>query len=129
MILGVGAPSPSRVERGVDARFGRMTPAVIAAGAAAIAGDYWTVWPAVFHANMAAARLASPRRIFGLTYRSEATDALWCAPGRTAVVVSAPGDGSAAAVAAAHGAALTPRAGTPDAMLFDARVAPLPAVR
>jgi len=125
----VGTPSLSRVERGFDARFGRTTPAVIDAGAAAIAGDYWTVWSAVFHANMAAARRASPAQVFGLAYRSEATDALWCVPGTVAVVASAPGDESAVAVAARHGVALTPRAQTPDATLFDARVAPLPANR
>ena len=77
----------------------------------------------------AAARLASPRQVFGLTYRSEATDALWCAPGTTEIVVSAPGDGSAIAVAARHGIALTPRARTPDATLFDARAASLRAGR
>jgi hypothetical protein len=42
-----------------------------------IVGDYWTVWPAVFHANLASYGQAGRRVVFGLSYRSDPTNPLW----------------------------------------------------
>jgi hypothetical protein len=73
-----GPPSPARVVRTIDRKFGMLTPDIIGNGATVIVGDYWTVWPAVFHANLVLYRNGdSARRVYGLTYRSEATDPLW----------------------------------------------------
>jgi hypothetical protein len=104
-----GTPSLGRVERGIDERFGGLTAAVLRSGATVIAGDYWRVWPAVFHANLALARTHTHARIFGLAYRSEDTDALWRIPGRQLLIAAAPGDATVVSVADEHGVAATLR--------------------
>jgi hypothetical protein len=76
-VMSYGVPSMKRLRTAIDARFGRMTPHVVAVGATVVVGDYWTVWPAVFHANLVLYEQSAPSRVFGLTYRSEATEALW----------------------------------------------------
>ena len=53
VVVRYGTPSLARVERDIDSRFGRQTAAVLRSGATVVAGDYWRVWPAVFHANLA----------------------------------------------------------------------------
>jgi hypothetical protein len=119
-----GPPSPARVSRRIDAQFGRLTPGVVASGAVAIAGDYWAVWPAVFHANVALWRSASSQRVFGLTYRSEATDYLWAVPGGRFVVAGAEDDESAVPVAARHDVVLRLRDRTPPVALYEGRLSP-----
>jgi hypothetical protein len=101
-----GVPSLERLERGVDDRFGRETAAVLRSGATVIAGDYWRVWPAVFHANLELARRRTHARVFGLAYRSEATDDLWKTAGKQ-LVAAAADDSSVAAVAGEHGVTVT----------------------
>ena len=102
-----GMPSLGRVERSIDERFGGLTASVLHSGATVIAGDYWRVWPAVFHANLELARTHRPGRIFGLAFRSEATDVLWKIPGRPVLIAGATGDPSVTAVAEEHGVAAT----------------------
>jgi len=72
-----GVPSVGRLRRTIDREFGAMTPYVEMTGATVIAGDYWTVWPAVFHANLASYGHAGRHVVFGLSYRSDATNPLW----------------------------------------------------
>ena len=81
-----GTPSLGRIERDFDDRFGRQTAAVLHSGATVIAGDYWRVWPAVFHANLALARTHVHARVFGLAYRSDETDPLWKTPGQQVLI-------------------------------------------
>ena len=52
---GYGFPSPRRVRADID-RLSVLTPDVLAAGCTHIAGNYWTVWPAIFHVNLALLR-------------------------------------------------------------------------
>ena len=106
-VVQYGTPSFGRVERGIDARFGGLTPAVLRSGATVIAGDYWRVWPAVFHANLALARAHSQARVFGLAPRSEATDALWKIAGQRTLIAAAPGDASVGPTAEEHGVAIS----------------------
>lgn len=47
-----GCPSPAVPRAVIDERFGRHTSDILAADVDAVAGDYWRVWPAVFHANL-----------------------------------------------------------------------------
>jgi hypothetical protein len=54
-----------------------------------LAGDYWTVWPAVFHANMVLYERAGHVGVFGLTYRSDQTDKMWLERTKTGPVVLA----------------------------------------
>jgi hypothetical protein len=102
-----GTPSLGRVAGGIDARFGGQTAAVVRSGATVIAGDYWRVWPAVFHVNLVLSRTHSHARVFGLAYRSEETDALWKVAGRRVLIAASPGDASVGPIADEHGIAVT----------------------
>jgi hypothetical protein len=116
-----GVPSLSRIDRGLDDRFGRQSGDILRAGATVIAGDYWRVWPAVFHANLTLARAHARSRVFGLAYRSQETDMLWKNLGRDAVVAGWPDDRSIGTVAAEHGITVTPLAHLPEIELYTAR--------
>ena len=76
-VASYGVPSVGRLRRTIDREFGAMTPYVETTGATVIVGDYWTVWPAVFHANLASYGQAGRHVVFGLSYRSDATNPLW----------------------------------------------------
>ncbi|MGH9144394.1 MAG: hypothetical protein ACRD2I_24910, partial [Vicinamibacterales bacterium] len=102
-----GRPSLDRVERGFDDRFGRTTAAVLHSGATVIGGDYWRVWPAVFHANLTLSRTHTRGRIFGLAYRSEETDPLWKNTGNQILIAAWPDDRTVASVADEHGVHIT----------------------
>jgi hypothetical protein len=117
-IVGYGSPSVGRIERGFDDRFGRQTAAVLRSGATVIAGDYWRVWPAVFHANLTLARTHVHARVFGLALRSEETDRLWKSAGETVLIAGWSDDRSLEGVAAEHGIAITPLAHLPEIDLF-----------
>jgi len=117
-IVGYGSPSVGRIERGFDDRFGRQTAAVLRSGATVIAGDYWRVWPAVFHANLTLARTHVHARVFGLALRSEETDRLWKSAGETVLIAGWSDDRSLEGVAAEHGIAITPLAHLPEIDLY-----------
>jgi hypothetical protein len=78
--LTYGPPRPAQVRKTLDRRLGLLTPEVMNTGAAVVAGDYWTVWPAVFHANLTLADRPDRRAIYGFAFRSEATNDLWPRP-------------------------------------------------
>jgi hypothetical protein len=84
-----GAPSMKRLNRTIDEQMGSYSADVLAARATVIAGDYWTVWPAVFHANLTSYRNGTFVTVYGLTYRSEPTNALWSGATRARGVVVA----------------------------------------
>ena len=117
-IFRYGSPSVGRIERGFDDRFGRQTAAVLRSGATVIAGDYWRVWPAVFHVNLTLAKTHVHARVFGLAYRSEETDPLWKSAARQILVAGWPDDRTVAAVAAQHGVAVTLLTHLPDIDLY-----------
>jgi len=107
-VASFGVPSLARVDRGLDDRFGRQSGAIVHAGATVIAGDYWRVWPAVFHANLSLARAHTRAQVFGLAFRSEETDAMWKAGASRVRIAGWPDDRSIAMVAAEHGVTITP---------------------
>jgi len=72
-----GAPSPARVRADLDRVAGRLTEDVLAARCNLVAGSYWSVWPAVWHAGLVARERGEPRPIFGITHRSNPTVASW----------------------------------------------------
>jgi len=76
--------------------YGSMTPDVVETKATVIAGDYWTVWPAVFHANMYLYEKGRRETVFGLAQRSEITHSLWLRSGKTSVVIAKHAERSAA---------------------------------
>jgi hypothetical protein len=117
-IVRYGPPSPAHVDRSLDERVGRQTAAVLQSGATVIAGDYWRVWPAVFHANLALARAHKRARVFGLAYRSEETDPLWKKAGQQILVAGSRDDRSVIGVAAEHGVAIGLLAHLPEIDLY-----------
>jgi hypothetical protein len=71
-----GTPSPRRVRADLD-RLGTLTPDVLAAGCTHLAGNYWTVWKTVFHANLTLYERGDPRTIWGVTFRGQPASDLW----------------------------------------------------
>ena len=59
-VVAFGPPSPARVRADLDARLGTWTEDVLAARCDLVAGDYWSVWPAVWHAGWQAHRRGVP---------------------------------------------------------------------
>jgi hypothetical protein len=76
-LLSFGAPSLQAVRDGIDHKFGRYSADIVAGGATHIAGGYWDVWPAVFHANLVLHEKYAPGTIWGITYRGEVTQPDW----------------------------------------------------
>ena len=72
-----GWPSVATVRRDLDQKFGAMTEDLLAARATCLAGNYWTVWPAVFHANMTLRDRGESRMVWGLTFRSQPSYERW----------------------------------------------------
>jgi hypothetical protein len=42
-----------------------------------VSGEYWSVWPVIWHAALAAHERGSGRAVWGWTARSQHTDSLW----------------------------------------------------
>lgn len=80
-----GAPSLQGVREDLDRVAGRRTQAFLEARCDLVAGDYWTVWPSVWHANAALAARGEPRRIWGLSHRCRPTAPQWQALPRDAL--------------------------------------------
>ena len=77
VVLKFGPPSPSGVRVILDKRFGTYTNDVLTSGCTHICGDFWKVWPAIFHVNMVLYEQGSRRRVWGITNRSEPTQDKW----------------------------------------------------
>ena len=52
---------------------GGLTPDVLAANCTHIAGQYWTIWPSVFHANMVLHERGERRTVWGMGFRCDPT--------------------------------------------------------
>jgi len=72
-----GGPSPARVRADLDRVAGRHTADVLAAGCRLVAGDYWSVWPAVWHAALVSYERGVPGGAWGVTHRTNATVMAW----------------------------------------------------
>ena len=76
-IVGFGLPSLTGVRQDIDRQLGQRTAELLAANCTHIAGNYWDVWPAMFHANLVLHERGETRVLWGLSNRSLATKALW----------------------------------------------------
>jgi hypothetical protein len=85
-----GPPSITQVRRALDQHYGHMTGEILATRAMVLAGDYWTVWPAVFHANLVLYERGEHEIIYGLTNRSDVTNPLWADVPPDQLCVAAP---------------------------------------
>jgi hypothetical protein len=72
-----GPASPQRVRQALAGRLGTCTDDILASGCTHVIGSYWTVWPAVFHANLVLHERGSSRIIWGISHRSRPTRDLW----------------------------------------------------
>ena len=80
-----GAPSLAGVREDLTRVAGARTQAILEARCDLIAGDYWTVWPSVWHANAALAERGEARRIWGIAHRCSPTAPQWQALPREAL--------------------------------------------
>src|SRR5262249_25382614 len=76
-IVGFGLPSLAGVRQDIDRHLGQRTAELLAANCTYIAGNYWDVWPAMFHANLVLYERGETRVLWGLSGRSHITKALW----------------------------------------------------
>jgi len=77
IFAGYRLPSLSRVRTTLDRELGGRTADILESRCDYVAGDYWKVWPAVFHANLVLYERKERKTIWGVTYRSTATQHLW----------------------------------------------------
>jgi hypothetical protein len=76
-VYSYGLPSLNTVRADLDANAGKYTQDILDSGATHIAGNYWKVWPAVFHANLVLHERGEGPRVWGLTIRSGPTQKYW----------------------------------------------------
>jgi hypothetical protein len=76
-LLTWGWPSPAGVRADLDRVAGALTEDVRTAGCQLIAGDYWSVWPAVWHARLVAYQRGDGVAPWGVTHRTGATVLQW----------------------------------------------------
>jgi hypothetical protein len=72
-----GWPSFANARRAVDGSLGRLSHDLIAARCTHVVGDYWAVWPRVYHANLVHHELQDGQRTWGITFRSSSTQSVW----------------------------------------------------
>jgi hypothetical protein len=96
--LSFGMPSLHQVRADLDRRCGAYSADLLACGCSHFAGNYWRVWPSVFHANLLAHEQHERRMIWGVTYRGEATWRKWRHMPPEDVRVALPADGDAEAI-------------------------------
>ena len=85
-----GVPSLARVRADLDAAAGRLTPDVLAARCDLVAGSYWSVWPAVWHAGLVRRERGDGRGLWGISHRSNPTLDAWGARRGPALRVCVP---------------------------------------
>jgi hypothetical protein len=78
-LLAYGPPSLRRVRADLDRVAGRHTEDVLAARCQLVAGDYWSVWPAVFHAALVSRERGTPWPVWGISHRANPTVPRWTA--------------------------------------------------
>jgi len=61
----------------LDEHMGSCTEDILAARCTHVAGNYWKVWPAVYHANFILHERHENRMVWGIAGRSELTRQLW----------------------------------------------------
>ena len=109
---GHGFPSPSRVRADLDRTCGGLTADILEARCTHVAGDYWSAWPAVFHANLVRSERGDPGMVWGLTFRAHPSSRRWRAMPRDRLRIAVPeGDPMAERWIASYGLSPTIEAG------------------
>jgi hypothetical protein len=89
-----GFPSPDRPRRDLNALTGRWTADLFAANVDAVGGDYWIVWPIVYHANMVRQQNGDDRFVYAVTLRSKVLLREWKQTHCGELRVAVPKDGN-----------------------------------
>jgi hypothetical protein len=89
-LLAYGPPSLGRVRADLDRVAGGHTEDVLSARCQLVAGDYWSVWPAVFHAALVSRERGVPRPVWGLSHRANPTVPQWAALPRAELRICRP---------------------------------------
>jgi len=76
-VYSYGVPSVAKVRKDIDQQWGGATKEILSVHANVIAGSYFRVWPAVYHANLVLYEQGQRKRIFGLTIRDGPTRKSW----------------------------------------------------
>jgi hypothetical protein len=76
-LIGYGSPSLQGVRAQLDRTLGTCTGDILAARCTHVAGNYWTVWPVVFHANLTLYEQGGVGSVWGITTRCEETLGRW----------------------------------------------------
>lgn len=72
-----GLPSLERVRTALQEAAGQVSGEVLAERCTHVTGDYYHVWPTVFHANLLLADQGAPYTVWGIAQRSLPTADLW----------------------------------------------------
>jgi hypothetical protein len=72
-----GWPSLARVRADLDGTLGRCTADVTAGDCEFICGDYYQVWPAVYHANLVLHERGEDRTVWGVAKRGQPMSHRW----------------------------------------------------
>lgn len=71
-VTSCGFPDASRTRAILAERMGALSEDVVASGCDGVVGDYWTVWPAVFHTNLVLHEQANRRLpVWAATFRAD----------------------------------------------------------
>lgn len=105
--LRFGPPSLAYVGQRLSAHAGVLGEEALAAQCTHVAGDYWSVWPAVLFVAWRRYEVGDPRPIFGAAHRAEATRANWDRAAKPWRYCALPGQAHLAGRILAHFAAPT----------------------
>ena len=72
-----GLPSTSLPRRFLEERFGAYTAQILEWNPTGIIGDYWRVWPTVFHVHWKQLETGKRSEFYGLSHRSFSTRHMW----------------------------------------------------
>lgn len=72
-----GPPSISGVKADLDRTLGTMTADILSAECTHVLGNFWDVWPAVYHANLTLAERGEARVVWGIAHRAEPARRHW----------------------------------------------------
>jgi hypothetical protein len=76
-LIGFHSSSVKKVRSDLERTLGQRTTDILAAGCTHVAGDYWKVWPDVFHANLVLREQGEKRTVWGIAFRGLLTRPLW----------------------------------------------------
>jgi hypothetical protein len=77
LVVRFGPPSVSLARRTVDARFGTRTAEILDAQCTHMVGNYYKVWPGMFHANLTRYERGETRKVWALSNRALETKPYW----------------------------------------------------